>query len=66
MAFPLLTLVPLKGVGASSAFGLVLVQLNAYLCEPGYFMCCPARAVPDGKAQPWLGSVTTAENSTST
>lgn len=60
MAFSLLTLVLLEAVGASSAFGLVLVQLNTDLCELGSFVCSPAQGVPKSEAQPYLGSLTTA------
>jgi len=64
MAF--LPLVLLKAVGASSAFGLMLVQLKGYLCKPGYFLCSSAQVVPDGEAWPQLSSLTTAGNSMST
>lgn len=56
MAFSLLTLALLEAVGASSAFGLVLVQLNTDLCELGYFLCSPSTrdSKERGSAPPWL------------
>lgn len=60
MAFSLLALVLLEAVGASSAFGLVLLQLNTDLCELGYFLCSPAQVVPKREAQLHLGSLTAA------